>query len=69
MDCLPPTSAFGSELFCCRSRAAFRALLALCACILFSSDALAMDAGDTLRVMTYNIQYAYCFGGMFMHFR
>ena len=36
-------------------------LIALCAGLLFAADAFALDAGDTLRVMTYNIQYAYCF--------
>ncbi len=34
----------------------FLAALILCASFLFSSDALALDAGETLRVMTFNVR-------------
>ena len=34
----------------------FLAALILCASFLLSSDALALDAGDTLRVMTFNVR-------------
>lgn len=56
MDCLPPPTGSRSDLHFCRARAVFRAALILCASFLFSSDALALDAGDTLRVMTFNVR-------------
>ena len=44
MDCPPPNSSFWFELFCRRMRAAFRALLALCASFILSADALCCAA-------------------------
>ena len=56
MDCLPPPTGSRSDLHFCRARAVFRAALILCASFLLSSDALALDAGETLRVMTFNVR-------------
>lgn len=49
----------GSHIFVASATA--RGILAA-ALALVCMPAFALDAGDTLRVMTYNIQYAYCFG-------
>ena len=56
MDCLPPPTGSRAELHFDRARAAFRAALILCASFFLSTDALALDAGETLRVMTFNVR-------------